>query len=126
MYRLGFCEDRGSGIDRALDAIEFFNLPPLQFEDSSNIFKATIYSPKKYLAMSPDERVRACYQHCVLKYLTNEKMTNKTLRERLKIAETNQSLVSKIIQQAVKEKKIKKGDPSSKSTKYAYYIPIWA
>ena len=126
MYRLGFCEDRGSGIDKALNAIEIFNLPPLKFEDLSNIFKVTIYSPKKYQDMSQDERIRACYQHCVLKYLANEKMTNQTFRKRLKVAETNYSLASKIIKQAVKEGKIKRGDPSNKSTKYTYYIPSWA
>ena len=126
MHRLGFCEDRGSGIDRALDAVEIYNLPPLKFEELSNSFKVIVYSPKKYLQMSQDERVRACYQHCVLKYLSNEKMTNKTFRERLNVAETNYSLVSKIIKQTVAEGKIKPGNPSNKSTKYVYYIPGWA
>ncbi|EPZ52541.1 divergent AAA domain protein [Bacteriovorax sp. BAL6_X] len=126
MYHLGICEDRGSGIDRALDAIELFNLPPLKFEELPSTFKVTIYSPKEYQDMSPDERVRACYQHCVLKYLANEKMTNQTFRKRLKVAKTNHSLVSKIIKQTVDEGKIKVGDPSSKSTKFTYYVPSWA
>jgi predicted HTH transcriptional regulator len=126
MYHLGICEDRGSGIDRALDAIELYNLPPLKFEELPNIFKVTIYSPKSYQDMTQDERVRACYQHSVLKFLANEKMTNLTFRKRLKIAATNHSLVSKIIKQAVDHGKIKVGDPESKSTKYTYYIPSWA
>ena len=126
MYHLGICEDRGSGIDRALAAIEVYNLPPLKFEELPSNFKVTIYSPKKYQDMSQDERVRACYQHCVLKYLANEKMTNQSFRDRLKVAKTNHSLVSKIIKQAVEEKWMKIGDPNSKSTKYTYYIPSWA
>ncbi|RLA62907.1 MAG: hypothetical protein DRQ88_13105, partial [Epsilonproteobacteria bacterium] len=126
MYHLGICEDRGSGIDRALIAIELYNLPPLKFEELPNIFKVTIYSPKKYQEMSPDERIRACYQHCVLKYLANERMMNRTFRERLKIAKTNHSLVSKIIKHTVDKGKIKVGDPDSKATKYTYYVPIWA
>lgn len=126
MYHLGICEDRGSGIDRALDAIEVFNLPPLKFDELPSTFKVTIYSPKEYQDMSQDERVRACYQHCVLKYLANEKMTNQTFRKRLKVAKTNHSLVSKIIKQTVEEGKIKVGDPSSKSTKFTYYVPSWA
>lgn len=126
MYHLGICEDRGSGIDRALSAIEVFHLPPLKFDELSNIFKVTIYSPREYQDMSQEERVRACYQHCVLKYLANEKMTNQTFRNRLKAAKTNYSLVSKIIRQAVEEKKIKLGDPESKSNKFTYYIPQWA
>lgn len=126
MYHLGICEDRGSGIDRALGAIELYNLPPLKFEELPNIFKVTIYSPKAYQDMSPEERVRACYQHCVLKYLANERMTNLTFRKRLKVAKTNHSLVSKIIKQTVDETKIKIGDPSNNSTKFTYYIPSWA
>lgn len=126
MYHLGICEDRGSGIDRALDAIELYNLPPLKFEELPNIFKVTIYSPRAYQNMSTDDRVRACYQHCVLKYLANERMTNLTFRKRLKIAKTNHSLVSKIIKQTVEEGRIKVGDPDSSSTKLTYYIPSWA
>lgn len=126
MYHLGLCEDRGSGVDRALDSIELYNLPPLKFEELPNIFKVTIYSPMAYQDMSPDERVRACYQHCVIKYLANQRMTNLTIRKRLKIAKTNHSLVSKIIKQTVEEGRIKIGDPSNTSTKFTYYIPAWA
>lgn len=126
MYQIGICEDRGSGIDRALDAIELYNLPPIKFEELPNTFKVTIYSPRSYQDMSSEERVRACYQHCVLKYLSNQKMTNQTLRNRLKISKTNHALVSRIIKQAVDEGKIKVGDPSSASTKFVHYIPSWA
>lgn len=126
MYHFGICEDRGSGIDRALGAIEFYNLPPLKFEELPSTFKVTIYSPREYQDMSLDERVRACYQHCVLRYLANEKMTNQTFRKRLKVAKTNHSFVSKIIKQTVAEGKIKVGDPDSKSTKFTCYVPVWA
>jgi ATP-dependent DNA helicase RecG len=37
--------------------------------------------------MSARERLDACYQHAVLKHLSDSAMTNQTLRKRLKMPE---------------------------------------
>ena len=37
--------------------------------------------------MDRQDKIRACYQHSCLKYVSNEKMSNQTLRERFKIEE---------------------------------------
>lgn len=126
MHKLGICEDRGSGVDKALNAIEYYGLPPLKFEQSTTVFKVTIYAPKEYKDMSQEERVRACFQHCVLKFISNEKMTNATLRERLKISEKNYPMVSRIIKDAIGAGKIKIANPEASSTKFVYYVPAWA
>lgn len=39
--------------------------------------------------MYRNDRVRACYQHCCLRYVMNQKMTNRSLRERFKLPEKN-------------------------------------
>ena len=52
MRRMGICEERGSGIDRALDAIELFGLPPIAFVSSSQTFKTVIYSAKSFKSVS--------------------------------------------------------------------------
>lgn len=53
------------------------------------------------------------------------KMTNETLRGRLSIAASNYSIASRIISDTIAAGLIKLED-SSKSRKYAQYIPIWA
>ena len=75
--------------------------------------------------MNKEDKVRACYQHCCLQYVAGEKMTNETLRGRLSIAASNYSIASRIISDTIAAGLIKLED-SSKSRKYAQYIPIWA
>ena len=54
MHRLGICEERGSGIDKALFAVVVYGLPPVKFVNGPNAFKAILYSPRTFKQMSPD------------------------------------------------------------------------
>lgn len=81
-------------------------------------------TPKPYCICK--EKIRACYQHACLKYVSNEKMTNQSLRERFKIQDHNYSIASRIIRDAIEEGVLKEDDPTNKSRKYASYIPFWA
>jgi ATP-dependent DNA helicase RecG len=76
--------------------------------------------------MGKADRIRACYQHCCLKYVMNEKMTNQSLRERFKLAEDRGATVSQIIAGTVEKQMIKAADPSQASTRYRSYLPFWA
>jgi predicted HTH transcriptional regulator len=76
--------------------------------------------------MGRQDKIRACYQHSCLKYVSNEKMSNQTLRERFKIEEKNSAIASRIIRDTIEAKLIKEEDPNNKSKKYASYVPIWA
>lgn len=49
-----------------------------------------------------------------------------TLRERLKISQKNYPMVSRLIKDAIDAGRIKIGNPEASSTKFIYYIPIWA
>lgn len=121
MRRIGFCEESWSGIDRALINIELYQLPAPKFETYQDFTKVTLYAPKELKAMTEDDKVRACYQHCVLRHLQNwEKMTNKTLRERLNIPESNYPAASKIISITVKKWLIKEWERPKE------YVPWWA
>lgn len=76
--------------------------------------------------MSKEEKIRACYQHACLKYVSNEKMTNQTLRDRFGIEEHNSALASRILKDTFDANLIKEEDPDSQSRKYKKYIPYWA
>jgi predicted HTH transcriptional regulator len=124
--RYKICEERGSGLLKAGLEIELYGLPPIEFEAGSNYFKVKLYSPRTFAQMSPRERLQACYQHAVLKYLSDGAMTNKSLRERLKMPEKQRSMVSVLILEAIDKKLVKPADPENKSKKFAEYIPFWA
>ena len=127
MRRLGVCEERGSGIDKALFAVEVFGLPPVKFVNGSNSFKAVLYSPKTFKQMSQEERLDACFQHCCIQYyVANDPMTNASFRKRLGLKDSQYALAWKVIDSAIEKKRIKPRDLNSRSRKYASYIPYWA
>lgn len=126
MRRIGFCEEKGSGLDKVIFFNELYQLPPINVIVAENRTRLTMYCYKTLNKLDKKEKIRACYQHACLKYVSNEKMTNQSLRERFKIEDHNYSIASRIIRDALIEGVIKEDDPESKSRKYASYLPIWA
>ncbi len=125
MRRMGFCEEKGSGMDKVIFNIELFQLPPLQVEQQENRTCITIFAYKKFGELNKDERILACYQHACLKYISNDRMTNKTLRIRLGIDENNYPMASRIIRDTIQAKIIKVSDPNNLSFRKNEYIPYW-
>lgn len=123
-YRI--CEERGTGFQKVVTAAELFGLPPVAFVQAEKAFKVILYAPRKFADMSQSERIEACYQHAVLKYLASGAMTNTSLRERLKMQERQRTQVSNLIRDAVRAGRIKRKDPDSPSSKFAEYVPYWA
>jgi len=126
MRRLKICEERGSGIDKVIFETEFHQLPPPDFIVGDNYLKVIVYGQKEFRNMDKNDRVRACYQHSCIKYITKKDMTNTTLRERFGIKDENYPMVSKIISDTLEKKLIKNKDESNTSRRYASYIPFWA
>lgn len=126
MRDFGICEERGSGIDKVVASCELYQLPAPKFIAQGNHTKAILYAYKGLAKMDKEDRVRACYQHAVLKYIGNDLMTNSSLRQRFKISDSNYPMASRIIKDTLKAKLIKPNDPDSKSRKHAKYIPFWA
>ena len=126
MRRIGFCEEKGSGMDKVIFYNELYQLPAINVITSDKRTKVILYSYKALNDTDKKDKIRACYQHACLKYVSNEKMTNQSLRDRFKIEDHNYSTASRIIRDAIEEGVIKEDDPTNKSRKYASYIPFWA
>lgn len=126
MRRMGICEEKGSGIDKVIFNIELFQLPPLDIQLQEKHTRVVLFSPLMFGNMDKKDRIRACYQHVCLKYVTNDKMTNQSLRGRFNIADENAAIASRIIKDTLEAGLIKEDDPDNKSRKYVRYIPIWA
>ena len=126
MRRLHICEEKGSGIDKVIALCEMYQLPAPNFIAQEKHTKVIMYAHQNLNDMDRQDKIRACYQHCCLKYVSNEKMTNQTLRERFKIEERNSAIASRIIRETIEEDLIKEEDPKNTSKKYASYVPFWA
>lgn len=125
MRRLNLCEERGSGIDKVISSVEVFQLPAPSFMAEEGYLKAVLYAHRELKDMNQDDRIRACYQHTCLKYVSNERMSNATLRARFNITQSNYPMASKIISDTIEARLIKPQDPTSKSKKFALYVPFW-
>lgn len=124
MRRMGICEEKGSGMDKTIFSIELYQLPPLRFQVQENRTTATVFSYRKFAEINKVERIRACYQHACLKYVSNDKMNNQSLRARLGIEDKNYPMASRIIKDTLEAKLIK--EESHDGASRHNYIPYWA
>jgi hypothetical protein len=73
--------------------------------------------------MTPDERIRACYFHSVLKFLSGDKMKNASLCQRLGIPPKNAAQATAVINKALAAGLIRVADLEHPR---AGYLPDWA
>ncbi len=129
MRRMKICEEGGTGIDKVVEAIEDFQLPAPDFEAimtmQPGFTKATLYAHKKLSDMDSKDRIRACYQHACLCFVTGRRMTNPSLRQRLGIDQKNASQASRIIKETLIAEMIKLYD-STVRLRDRSYLPFWA
>lgn len=126
MRRMGICEEKSSGIDRVIQEAEIYQLPAPDFRTSHQRTVVVIYGPRDFEEMDRGDRVRACYQHCCLKWVMCERMTNQSLRERFHLPVSKSASVSQIIAAAIESGVIKADEKVGGSRKFARYLPFWA
>lgn len=125
LRRFGICEERGSGIDKVVFEVEFYQLPAPLFEAPSGFTRATLFAHKDLKDMDRQERIRACYLHACLKYVMRDFLTNASLRERFGVAERNKAAVSRYIREAVEAGMVKPVDEHG-AKRLMKYVPFWA
>ncbi|MDT0499221.1 ATP-binding protein [Algiphilus sp. W345] len=123
MRRMRLCEEQGTGIDKVIRAVELHQMPPPDFRTEGDSVRAELFAPRRFAEMTRDERIRACYQHAALKFVSGERMKNATLCERFGIDPKNAAQASVIIRECQKAGLIRPADPAHPR---AGYVPFWA
>jgi ATP-dependent DNA helicase RecG len=126
MRRLGICEEKGSGVDKVVKATEVFQLPAPDFRVGELCTTTVLFAHQDFGVMSKPDRIRACYRHCCLMYVSNQRMSNQSLRERFGLPESKAATVSLVISAAKDAGLIKADESETTSTRYARYLPFWA
>ena len=126
MRKMRICEERGRGIAEVVHTAELFQLPAPDFRATENRTQVTIFGHKSFEAMDREDRIRACYQHCSLKWVMSERMTNQSLRERFGLPVSKTAIVSQIIAATTEAKRIKPDEDAGTSRRFACYLPFWA
>lgn len=126
MLLLGFCERRGSGVDRAIEEVEKMCLPPVKFQSLDDYTRVSLFPQKPLNEMSKQEKIIACYQHACLIFENNIAINNKSVRERFGLNKNQASIASRIIADTIDAKLIKSADEESVSKKFSTYVPFYA
>lgn len=126
MRRLGVCEEKGSGIDKVVDAAEVYQLPAPEFLVDNVRTTCILHGQRSFTRMSREDRIRACYQHACLRYVLRETMSNQSLRKRFGLPDERAETVSRILRDTLDAELIKPEDSAGGSKKYARYVPFWA
>ena len=126
MRRMAICEERGSGIDKVIFNVEMFQMPAPDFRVAGSSTVAVLYGPRKFSQMKRDERIRACYQHACLQYVSGKRLSNGSLRKRLGIKDTNYPTATRIINDTIDVEWIKQHAEGAGSKRDSSYVPFWA
>jgi len=97
MRRMRICEEKSSGIDKVIHAVELYQLPEPNFRVGHRRTIVILFGPRDFETMDREDRVRACYQHAALKWVMSERMTNQSLRNRFHLPERKSAIVSQVI-----------------------------
>ena len=124
MRRIGICEERGTGWDKVVLQTELLQLPAPRVESGSHYTRVVLFGRRPLSEMDRSERVRAIYLHACLKYVSEEYVTNSSLRQRFGIEVRNSAQVSRLLAEAVKEGVIVPDDPTA-ARKRMRYVPWW-
>ena len=125
MRRFAICEERGTGIDKLVDAVEHQHLPPPLFEIPPGSTRVVLFSHRDLRDVDSRMRIRAVYQHACLRYVQRDFLTNTSLRERFGIEANNRAWVSRLIKAATEMGVIAPFDTDA-GPKAMRYVPWWA
>jgi ATP-dependent DNA helicase RecG len=125
LRQLGVCDERGHGMDAVVAHIEAQQLPPYQCRLGSRHTTVVLSRYKALNRLAPDERAQAVYQHCCLRFVTNQITNNESIRERFGIEKKNAAQASRLLREALEARRIKAMDPTV-GTKLMRYVPYWA
>lgn len=85
LRRIGICEERGSGFDKVVSETEIYQLPAPIVEVTGDNTRVILFTYKEFGNMTKEEKIRACYFHACLKYVTRDFLTNTSLSSKILI-----------------------------------------
>ena len=105
---------------------EINQLPAPLFEVPGEGTRSVLFAYRAYAELTKTERLNATYLHASLMYVQKKFLTNTSLRERFGVKAENSSMISRLVNDAIKANLIKQLDPENKSRKHSRYQPLWA
>ena len=118
MRRMNICEDRGTGVDRAIDALEERGLPAPKFSVGDNYTQVTLYNTLNIAQMPDRDKAQNCYLHVCLAFLKGEKATISSVAQRFR---TDEKQAQKIVEMGIAQELI-----APSTIDLDCFTPYWA
>ena len=96
--------------------------PIIRAQDYSTV--VVLLAPRRLANMSKEERIWSLYIHACIQYVNNDYMTNKSVRKRFGIEDSNYPQASRLIKLVIDSGLVKEKDVNS-SKKDSKYVPFW-
>ncbi|MDR1447635.1 MAG: putative DNA binding domain-containing protein [Candidatus Ancillula sp.] len=125
MYKLGICEQKGSGwqkIASSLDNDGFISPHSIVADGYTTI---TLRRRLPQNKLTKEEQALAVYYHTCVQYRDDQYTNNQSIRERFGLAKSSASVASKLINLAIEKGYIKHFDEKV-GNKSMQYVPFWA
>jgi ATP-dependent DNA helicase RecG len=119
---IGFCEERGSGIDHVAAACEAEYLPAPEFRVVNDRTVATVFRQRSFASLTQLERSHAVYLHACLRCTNYTTVTAATIRERFGLRDS--AVVTRTIADGITAGLIRLAQPTG-GGKPAAYVPHW-
>jgi ATP-dependent DNA helicase RecG len=126
MRQARICEIRGSGVDRALLAIEDLTRPAPDFKAGDSSTTIVLHKERSFEDMNLDERVWAAFLHASVRHAAGNSLTNSSLRTRFGLPDSKAAVVSQSIAAGVEFNLLKLDPRSGSSRRHARYLPYFA
>lgn len=124
MRLLDLSEERGTGIDKAILAIEAAGTAPIEYVVDSDLTEAVLREPLPYEELAGSQKELACLQHCEVCFINDDYMSNKSLRDRFKVDDSKTLEVTRLIKRMIAKGSIKRFEGNGNSKKYTRYVPV--
>lgn len=124
-YNVNVSESRGTGWDKIAAASPVFGCPTPQLEKYNDSIRVTLMERRGLNDMSFDEKMWTIYSYACYLWVSKKYLTNQELRRLFRLPDKDNSVISRLLTQAVEQNYLRIFDISS-SPRDRKYLPIYA
>lgn len=124
LFKLGICEKRGTGWDKVAEETGLLRYPAPTVSTTDRHTVVTLMQSKTLADMTQEEKLWSVYINACFLWVKKQYTNNATVRELFGIEEDNKAMASRLLSQAVENKKIRIFDADA-GTRSRKYVPIY-
>ncbi|MBQ3445182.1 putative DNA binding domain-containing protein [Candidatus Saccharibacteria bacterium] len=123
-FNVRISESRGTGWDKIAAVSPKFGCPTPQMEILEDSVRVSLMGRRKLNDMTSDEKMWTIYTYACYLWVSKEYLTNQELRKLFRLPDKDNSVISRLLTQAVEQKYLRIFDVNS-SPRDRKYLPVY-